>query len=245
MLNIDDFIHEKAEIIRNDKSNSASYLADITIDFINEFISNDSFYQNRTELLQGLSKFANAVCKAKSLMAPIFNHTHTILNFIEDLPKHERNIKEIRDLVKKETKALKEKSVFAKNKIHSLGSKLIINHNNIFTLSYSGHVKETLITAKKMKKRFVVKILNSGPRDEGIKLGEDLADNSIKAVLYIDSNLTSAITDSTFVLLGCDRITETTFINKIGSYAAAIIAKNFDIPVYILADTSKVLLKIA
>ncbi|MCK5075038.1 MAG: hypothetical protein KAR38_01625 [Calditrichia bacterium] len=243
MSKIDDFIQQKAAIIKNDKTNSASYLADLTIDFINEFLNNDEFYQNRTELLQGLSKFSNAVCKAKSLMGSIYNHNQTILNFIEDLPKHERNIDEIKKIVIEETNRIKEKTKFSKNKIRSLGSKLIINHNNIFTLSYSGFVKETLFAAKNMKKRFVVKIIKSGPKNEGIKLAEELAENKIKNLIYSDSNIVSAVTSSTFVLLGCDRITETTFINKIGSYAAAIIAKNFDIPVYILADTSKVLLK--
>ncbi len=243
MSKLDEFIQEKSQIIRNDDIHSASYLAELTVNFIKQFLDNKNFYQNRTEMLQGLSKFANAVCKAKPLMGPIFNHTHHILNFIEELPKHERNVNEVCNLVYEEIDKLIEQSKTIKETIKNLGNKLIINHNTIFSLSYSGYVKETLLTAKKMKKRFTVNMATSAPLNEGITLAEELAQGGIKVVLYSDANMTSAITDSTFVLFGCDRITETSFVNKVGSYAACIIAKNFDIPVYILADTSKILLK--
>ncbi|RMG32354.1 MAG: hypothetical protein D6732_13505, partial [Methanobacteriota archaeon] len=68
MLNLDEFIAQRAEEIRNDKVHSARFFQRKVLENIKEFVENKTFYNNRTELIQGLSKFSNAICKAKPLM---------------------------------------------------------------------------------------------------------------------------------------------------------------------------------
>ncbi|GAB4179120.1 MAG: hypothetical protein Kow00108_15020 [Calditrichia bacterium] len=243
MLTIDEFIQEKADIVRDDSIHSARYFSEQLFQYLRELVSNKQFYHNRTELLQGLAKFSNAICKAKPLFGPLFNINRQLIEYIEDMPKHERNIDEIRKNV--ETYLSEKEQLFRSNieRINALGTKLIINHNTIFTLSYSSYVHDILVLARSQKKRFVVNILKSGPKNDGELLAESLLDKGIKVKLFPDSEFVRAIRESTFVLLGTDRIMENSFINKTGSHTAAIIAREFDIPLYLVADTLKLLLR--
>jgi len=58
-----------------------------------------------------------------------------------------------------------------------------------------------------------------------------------------DVDLPRVIKGVNMVMTGVDRITETSFINKTGSYSAAIVAKELEIPFYIALDTAKILPK--
>lgn len=243
MQNLDNFIKECADNIQNDKIHSASYIQNEIIEYIKKFVNTRSFYKNRTELLQGLAKLSNAVCKAKSSMGGIFNITHRILNYIEELPKHERNIDHIRQSVLTELDSIRKFLETAKEEIKTLGPRLIINHNIIFTLSYSSYIRDILLQARALRRRFKVHILKSSPRNEGEILAEELIKAGIRVQLFPDSEFVRAIKDSTFVILGTDRILENSFVNKTGSYTACIVAKEFDIPVYLVADTFKILLR--
>jgi translation initiation factor 2B subunit (eIF-2B alpha/beta/delta family) len=243
MLNIDDFISTKVNIIRNDHIHSARYIQKQVLQFIREFVEIRDFYNNRTELIQGLSKFSNAICKAKPLMGGIYTISHRIIEFIEEFPKRERNIQVVREEVLAEIDNLENYLISAEHDIPNLGTKLIINHNTIFTISYSSYVKDIFILARELKKRFTVHLVKSGPGNEGEKLAKEIAQAGIKVILFPDVDMVRAIQNSTFVLMGCDRIMQESFINKTGSHAACIIANDFDIPVYLASDTFKVLLK--
>lgn len=243
MLSLDEFIEKQAGEIRKDKISSASTIQRKVLDVIKAYVETPEFYHNRTELLQGLAKFSNALCKAKPLMGGIYTITHTLLRFIEELPKHERNIRLIRTEVLNEIQSIEDTLNQMIVEIENLGPKLIINQNTIFTLSHSTYIKRILLNARKMKKKFSVNVLVSGPGREGETLAMELAEQGIKVKLFPDTEFARALSESTFVLIGCDRITEAHFVNKVGSATACIVAKEFHIPVYLVGDSFKILLK--
>ena len=131
-----------------------------------------------------------------------------------------------------------------KNKIAGLGSKLIFNKNNILTLSSSTLIKEIFINARKLKRKFNVFCLESRPMNEGIKMAEELSNNSIKCYIITDAAMATIMKDMNIVICGADRLHETGFVNKTGTLPLAITAKYFSIPLYIASETDKILKEI-
>ena len=80
--------------------------------------------------------------------------------------------------------------------------------------------------------------------NEGVKLAEELAKNSIKCSIVTDASMGTIIKDMNMVICGADRLYETGFVNKIGTFPLAITAKQFNIPIYLACETDKILKEI-
>ena len=83
--------------LKSDYNHGSLFLASESLKIIEEFIAKQ-LYRNRTELIQALSKLSNALVRAKPYMALIYNHSHEIIDFIQDIRKEERNIVKIKNL---------------------------------------------------------------------------------------------------------------------------------------------------
>ncbi len=237
-----EYWRSQVEIIRSDSEHSSVYLADEALKIIEEFIEKQ-LYRNRTELLQTLSKLGNALVRAKPLMALIYARAHRLVEFIKSIPKEERDIFRIKQMALEEISRIKKETEENHRKITHFGARMILDHHVVLTHSSSSVVESILLEAKQMKKRFRLICTESRPRYEGLKLAKRMAQAGIKTKVIPDSDISRAIGEAHFILTGTDRITENSFINKTGTLALAIIAKEFDKPFYIAADTNKILLK--
>jgi len=200
-------------------------------------------YKNRTELLQSLAKLSNALVRAKPLMALIYNRSQHIIDFIQDLPKDEKDINKIRYMALDELKAVRKIAEKRIQRITQFGSKVIMDHHVILIHSYSKLVELILMEAKKHKKRFKVICTESRPLLEGSKMALNLSKAGIKTTLIPDADLARAVNETHFVLTGTDRITETTFISKTGTHAIAVLTHHMNKPFYIVGESDKILLK--
>ena len=77
--------------IKEDSTHGSIFLSNVALDIVEEFVRKQ-LYRNRTELIQALSKLSNALVRAKPLMALIYNRTHHVLLFIQNLPKEQKDI---------------------------------------------------------------------------------------------------------------------------------------------------------
>ncbi len=228
--------------IENDSLHGSQYLAEETLKVIEDFIQRQE-YRNRTELIQSLSKLGNALVRAKPLMALIYSRAHRILDYIQTLPKEERDIVSIKDNVLEEIKKIRTESAEKQKIITRLGARLILDQHVVLVHSASSIVEAILREARRLKKRFRLICTESRPMFEGTQLAKRMAKAGIKTTLIPDSDITRAVQNAHFVLTGADRITENTFINKTGTGAIAIIADQLNKPFYIAADSDKILLK--
>lgn len=80
----------------------------------------------------------------------------------------------------------------------------------------------------------------SGPANEGELQANWLVNKGIEVILTTDSIAPSFVEKCDIVLMGCDGIYSDGFINKAGSLALCLAAKQFGKPVYILTDTRKI-----
>lgn len=237
-----EYWRSQVEEIRSDYEHGSNYVAEEALKIIEEYIKKNQ-YHNRTGLLQSLSKLGNALVRVKPLMALVYSNAHRIIEFIQSIPKEERDIERIRNLTLEETSKIRQESLENFKKIQRLGTKLILDQHIILTHSASSNVEAILSEAKRLKRRFKLICTESRPRLEGVQLAKRMAKAGIKTKLIPDSDISRAIDEAHFVLTGADRITENTFINKTGTLALGILAKEYNKPFYIAADTTKILLK--
>nr|VDS11052.1 R15P Isomerase [uncultured Candidatus Pacearchaeota archaeon] len=127
----------------------------------------------------------------------------------------------------------------AKENISKHGINLIRDNTIIFTHCHSSSVMNILIEAKKQGKKFKVYSTETRPLFQGRRTAKELIENKIPVIQIIDSAARHAIKKADIILFGADAITDERIYNKIGSELYAIIAKNYDIPIYIATDSWK------
>jgi translation initiation factor 2B subunit (eIF-2B alpha/beta/delta family) len=228
--------------IKEDSIHGSGFLANQAMDVVEEFI-NQELYNNRTELLQSLSKLSNALVRAKPLMALIYNRTQNVIEFIQNLPREEKNIQFIKKAALDEIKNLRKEANHKFDRIVQFGSRMIMDNHLVLVHSYSNLVYSILVKARKLKRRFSVICMESRPLNEGSKMALELAKAGVKTRLIIDADMARSVNDVHFILTGTDRITETSFINKTGTQGLAHIANSLNKPLYIAGETDKILLK--
>jgi len=109
----------------------------------------------------------------------------------------------------------------------------------IATLSASGAVREAVLEAHRAGREPRVLVAESRPRREGRVLAAALAAAGVPVWLVVDAALPLLLSQARMVWLGADAVTEQGVINKIGSFAAALAAREHAVPVYALAERRK------
>ena len=105
-------------------------------------------------------------------------------------------------------------------------------------------VKEIFLTAHKLNRKFTVYCLESRPQNEGQEFAEELAKEGISCVLMTDAMMGQALQEVNYIITGADRISESGFVNKSGTLPMAIVSKSFQVPLFLTAETDKILKEI-
>ncbi|MFO7677215.1 MAG: translation initiation factor eIF-2B [Thermoplasmatota archaeon] len=128
----------------------------------------------------------------------------------------------------------------AKETINRLGAKRIGDGSKIFTHCHASTVTGAIISAKNKNKKIIVHNTETRPLFQGRKTAEELSENGIEVVHFVDSAGRLALKNCDLMLIGADAIlSDGTIINKIGSEMFAEIAKRYDTSVYICTDSWK------
>ncbi len=109
----------------------------------------------------------------------------------------------------------------------------------IYTHCHSGTVTRALIDAKNKGKSISVYNTETRPLFQGRITAAELAKHGIPVKHHVDSAMRLAIKECDYVLIGCDAITPTAVINKIGSELACECAYRFGKPIYIVTHSLK------
>ena len=124
--------------------------------------------------------------------------------------------------------------------IGEYGSRLIKNHNIVYTHCHSSTVNKVFKRAKDKGKRFLVRNTETRPLFQGRITSQELAKLKIPNSHFVDSAMRLALKKSDLMFLGADAITsEGKVINKIGSELACETAKKYEIPVYVCTNSWK------
>lgn len=117
---------------------------------------------------------------------------------------------------------------------------LIPAGGRILTLSASSTVRRALCHAG-ARRKFDVICLEGRPGCEGRDMALALAEKGIAVSVAVDAACGAVVRDCDVVLIGADSIGDLGVVNKIGTRAAALLARRAGVPMYALADSTKLL----
>jgi methylthioribose-1-phosphate isomerase len=121
------------------------------------------------------------------------------------------------------------------------GAGIVRDGARILTISSSSAVLGSFELAKKDWKKFCVIVLESRPMLEGRIAARKLAALHIPVEIVTDAALASEVRRADQVLIGADSLTEEVLVNKMGTLAVAMTAKEAGVPIFSVADGSKLL----
>ena len=120
-------------------------------------------------------------------------------------------------------------------------AKELSGYSAVMTHSYSNLVHRWVEKWLKENEARSVWVTESRPMREGVNLIKQLAELPNRKVLLVDDARGLAMRQVQAVVIGADRISEKSITNKIGTYALVLLAREFQKPVYVLADGIKFL----
>lgn len=119
-------------------------------------------------------------------------------------------------------------------------AQVLRGRTTIATTSSSSTVRAALLLGDDARSRTIV-CFESRPMREGRDLAGALAEAGVQVVFAVDAAAHSLVPSCHVVLMGTDSIGDRGVVNKIGSAALAQAAARHGVPVYVLADESKIL----
>jgi translation initiation factor 2B subunit (eIF-2B alpha/beta/delta family) len=111
----------------------------------------------------------------------------------------------------------------------------------IATLSSSSAVREAILETHRAGREPRVLLAEGRPRFEGRASAAALAEAGVPVWLVVDAALPLLLSQARMVWLGADAVTDMGVMNKLGSFAAALAAREHSVPVYALAERRKFL----
>ncbi|MDI6840940.1 MAG: hypothetical protein QMD71_08870 [bacterium] len=209
--------------IKEDKESGANELRELAAKAILEFIT-------KPHSKDSLFDFLNQLAIAKPTMAPIKVLVKSIITETKDLKELNFIDQKVRAIVTTAPNL----AALIKN-----AHKVLTNKKVVLTYSYSSTVFEALRTLNEIS----VFISESRPNFEGRKLALKLREAGLKVIFITEAEISRFIRDVEVIVVGADRVTEDSVINKVGTLAIAIMAKEFKVPCYVVCGIDKFLSK--
>jgi translation initiation factor eIF-2B subunit alpha len=164
------------------------------------------------------------IAKSQSSMAAVINISYKIIDIIDSCSQNS---------------LIKLKSDFENSFKQASNSAVeyLKGVKSVATISFSKSVFDTLIALKPES----VCLSVAYPAREGEKLASVLKEHNIDVVLFEDSAYSLVIKSVECVIVGADAIFRDSFVNKTGTYALALLAREFNIPFYVVSSKYKYL----
>lgn len=179
-----------------------------------------------------LPAFAQKLVNAQPAMASIRNLAREIL---ETAPASDPPT--IAALIDEFTQTLQEST----GEIARRAVELIPESGHVATISRSSTVLETLKIARTRGKKPRVVCPESRPLNEGVAMAQELSRCRIEATLCADAMAPALVDECDLVLVGGDALAPQGLVNKVGTYAMALAAREAHVPVAALLGAQKLL----
>lgn len=234
---------EKVNLIKNDKTHGASWLAREAVDVLS-IASREYKPGNIKDYLNKMKTLSLQLMNIRPSMGTINNRVGDILFRLIKNSKTTSNLEDIKIFVNKEIKILNKNAERNIIDVSKNCIKLFPDHCKILTHSYSSTIIEAIKFAYDNKKEIQVIVTESRPLLEGRKTAKELSEYGIPTTLVTDAAAGFFAKQVDIVLVGADSLlTNGDIINKAGTYPVVLSAAYQGIPVFIAADTGKINLR--
>ncbi len=157
--------------------------------------------------------------------------TAVVLHNCLEIIRKNRDVKTINKLLRRLRQSTRE--------IANKGSRLIKKNSVIMTHCHSGEALSVIKQAWKDDKKIKIYATETEPKEQGIKTASELAKLKIPVILIVDSAIEFFINEVDMVIVGTDAMRKEGFVNKIGTYPLALVAREHKKPFYVVGNTLK------
>jgi translation initiation factor 2B subunit (eIF-2B alpha/beta/delta family) len=187
----------------------------------------------KSEKTEEIWTLGRALVNAQPSMAPMVNLVNHLFHAIESL----EDPKAIKEKGTAEVQGFLDNLIAEPEKIKGNALGLLKDKRRVMTHSYSSTCLGVLGHAQGIE----VICPESRPLLEGLRTAQELGERGIRTRIVVDSAAPSLMAECDVVMVGADAITPEGAVNKIGTYALALAAREQKVPFYVLAGTEKFL----
>jgi len=187
--------------------------------------------------LVGLGK---AMISSQPSMASLFNLVNNVLLKVEPL-REQTKVEALKSATREGANQFMRTSDAALVNIAQHGQGLITPNSTVFTHSSSNTVGGIFRQAVRQGKGLNALVTESRPYCEGREMARYLGQQGIHTRMILDAAIAQYVKEADLILVGVDRISEDTFVNKVGTLAIAMAAKLEQVPLYVACESSKFL----
>lgn len=223
--------------IRDDHVSGASEISRKACSAFSDF-SSEVQVSSKEEYFDKLLKLGVDLVSAQPYMASIFNLANSILYHVEELLPI-LSVEELCESTKEKAEEFFYNSLSSMQKIAKHGEVLIKEGSKVLTFSSSGSILSILKRAKEEGKKFEVIACESRPMFEGRLLAKFLGNAGIPVTLITDAAMGVFAKEVSLFLVGADSISETGFVNKVGTKYLCLLSFEHKIPLYVACERSK------
>lgn len=196
------------------------------------------------EARASLVRLTRELVKAQPAMAPVFNLGRAVLSAAaqddasgaQDGASDGSAVERVRATLD----AFEQRLEHAQEEVARRAEGLMPAGGRVLTLSASGTVRTALLHAA-ARRPFDVVCLEGRPNLEGRRFAASLAEAGLDVILAVDAAAALLLRGCDVAIVGADSIGDLGVVNKIGTRLVAMAAKRCGVPIYALADTTKLL----
>ena len=230
-------IDQTIERIRDFKIQGANDIAQASVRALRE-VAFRSQATNRNDFLSEIGKAGEMLKESRPTEPALRN---SINNIVKSTERYElKSIDNVKKYAIRTADNLLRQLTSVVETISEIGSEEIRDDDIIITHCHSEQVIQILLAAKEKKKKFSVIVTETRPLNQGLITAKELSEANIDVTYIIDSAAATVMKKATKMIIGADAIlADGSIVNKIGTYSMALLAKQFQTPVYVAAETLK------
>jgi ribose 1,5-bisphosphate isomerase len=237
MANRNEVLDQVITAIRDDLIGGAIDMAKATAGAL-AAVARETEASSGKELASAVESAVDDLLAVTPSIAPVLNALNSAMTVVEHT--NGMSVEEVRRALIDEMETFQTRLTNAVNSIAQIGAELIEDGDRIFTYSISSTVWAIFHRARAQGKRIEVVVTESRPGNEGLWNITELGKNGIPVTVGIDAAMGVLMRGCSMFIVGADSITSTgSALCKIGTYPAALVARELGVPVRIAADTSK------
>ncbi|NPA37177.1 MAG: hypothetical protein GXO47_10055 [Chlorobi bacterium] len=223
-----------SRILNDIKSDNTSGSGDLLSVLINKLLAySNEIRDYSSDDIQNIKVAIKEFKNKMSDFAIISHFCNYLTNNLNDYKKKSFSFPDLINQYKTIWKYVNETA--ADNFINSIN----INGKNILLHSHSSAVITLFKKLKNKNKNITIVQTEGRPAYEGRLQARKLASYGYKVNIVTDIGFSPIISEIDMALFGADKIYDDYIINKTGSHAIALICRENEIPVYVIADSRK------
>jgi translation initiation factor 2B subunit (eIF-2B alpha/beta/delta family) len=193
-----------------------------------------------TECYEQLVSLGQAIIDAHPMMSSLFNLVNRVL--LDTDGTHPRDsVKALQRAIQESARRFQESTLTGLAAIAQHGQTVLHPHATVMTHSSSSTVAGILREARSQGKAIRAIATESRPFCEGRELARNLGQQGIPTQVVLDAAAAPYVKEADVVIVGVDRIAEKSFLNKVGTLAIAMAARQQDVPFYVACESNKFL----